>query len=174
MSDIRTTSAPYASVPNHRARRYETVGTVRVVDPSRLNWLWITYNTVEELVRVGRDGAAEPAAMSGYCWVDDRTLEIDVREDNRFADDTPLDVAAVKRSFDELMRWEYLHPPGTQFNYARGTTLEIVDERQVRIVFPEPDGLAVGKLRAMHVMSHAFWDGPGFGYQRNGTGDGRW
>lgn len=62
---------------------------------------------------MGRDGAAEPAAMSGYRWVDDRTLEIDVREDNRFADGTLLDVAAVKRSFDELMRWEYPHPPGS-------------------------------------------------------------
>ncbi len=42
------------------------------------------------------------------------------------------------------------------------------------MVFSEPDGLAVGKLRAMYIMSNAFWDGPGFGYARNGTGDGRW
>lgn len=65
-------------------RTAEPMGTVRVVDPSALNWLYITYNTVEELVRVDTNGAVQPAAMSGYRWKDDRTLEIDVREGNRF------------------------------------------------------------------------------------------
>ena len=54
-------------------------GTVHVVDPSPLNWLWITYNTVEELVRVDPDDYAEPAAMSAWRWVDDRPLEVDLR-----------------------------------------------------------------------------------------------
>ena len=33
-----------------KGRAHEPVGTVHVVDPSPLNWLHITYNTVEELV----------------------------------------------------------------------------------------------------------------------------
>jgi ABC-type transport system substrate-binding protein len=81
--------------------RSEPVGTLHVVDPSALNWLWITYNTVEELVRVGQSGLIEPAAMSGYRWTDDRTLEIDVREGNVFPDGEPLTAATVKRTFDE-------------------------------------------------------------------------
>lgn len=52
--------------------RGEPVGAVKVVDPSPLNWLWITYNTVEELVRVGPSGLIEPAAMSAYRWADAR------------------------------------------------------------------------------------------------------
>nr|MBA3321558.1 hypothetical protein [Pyrinomonadaceae bacterium] len=59
------------------------VGTIHVVDRSPLNWLYITYNTVEELVRVSPDGAIEPAAMKTYSWANDRTLEVEVREDNR-------------------------------------------------------------------------------------------
>lgn len=61
-----------------RVRR-EPRGTVRVVDPNPLNWLYITYNTVEEAVPVTKGGKVRPAAMSRYHWRDDRTLEITVR-----------------------------------------------------------------------------------------------
>ncbi len=47
-------------------------------------------------------------------------------------------------------------------------------ERSVRIRFPEPDGLVLGKLRAMHVMSTRFWEEVGFGYARDGNGEGHW
>ena len=55
-------------------RAREPAGTVRVVDPSPLNWLYITYNTVEELVRVDTRGKIRPAAMRSYRWKDARTL----------------------------------------------------------------------------------------------------
>ena len=42
-------------------RGTEPAGTIHVVDPSPLNWLWITYNTVEELVKVSRQGKPRPA-----------------------------------------------------------------------------------------------------------------
>ncbi len=89
-----------------KGRRGEPAGTVHVVDPSPLNWLYITYNTVEELVRVSPEGITVPAAMKGYRWKDDRTLEVDLREGNRFQDGEPLTAATVKRAFDEVFRWE--------------------------------------------------------------------
>ncbi len=155
-------------------RGREPVGAVNVVDPNELNWLYITYNTVEELVRVDPDGNVEPAAMKSYRWTDDRTLQVEVREGERFPDGEPLTAHSVKRAFDEVMRWAAPHPPGTQFNLHPETRLEVVGERRVRFVFPEPDGLALGKLRAMHIMSTRFWDTIGFGYERNGTGEGHW
>ena len=66
------------------------------------------------------------------------------------------------------------HPPGTHFNLHPATTCEVTGEFAVRFRFPVVDGAAVGKLRAMHLMSPGFWAGPGFGYARNGTGEGRW
>lgn len=150
------------------------VGTIHVVDPNPLNWLYVTYNTVEELVRVSRDGEVEPAAMRTYRWTDDRTLEVEVRDDERFPDGEALTARSVKRAFDEMFRWRAPHPPGTQFNLDPRTTCEVTGELSVRFHLPEPDGIALGKLRAMHVMSTAFWDGPGFGYARNQTGEGRW
>lgn len=129
------------------------VGTVNVVDSHPLNWLYITYNTVEEPVRVSPDGIVEPAAMSDFRWTDGCTLEIDVREGEVFPDGQPLTARRASRAFDEVMRWASPHPPGTQFNLALDTTLEVTGEHRVRLHFPEPDGPALGKLRAMHVMS---------------------
>ena len=154
--------------------RSAPVGTVRVVDYSPLNWLYITYNTVEELVRVSPQGKAIPAAMDMYHWIDNQTLEITIKAGNVFQDGTPLASASVKRSFDEVMRWQSPHPPGTQFNLWPGTRFEMIDDRKFRLHFPRPDGLALGKLRAMHLMDDRFWDGISFGYQRNGSGEGHW
>ncbi len=94
-------------------RKDVPVGTVNVVDPSPLNWLHITYNTVEELVRLTTQGKIRPAAMRRYRWADDRTLDVRVREGERFPDGEPLTAHTVKRSFEEMMRWTAPHPPGT-------------------------------------------------------------
>ena len=157
-----------------KGRRGEPAGTVHVVDPSPLNWLYITYNTVEELVRVSPEGITVPAAMESYRWKDDRTLEVDLREGNRFQDGEPLTAATVKRAFDEVFRWEAPHPPGTHFNIDPRTRCEVAGEHRVRLHLPEPDGLVLGKLRAVHLMSTRFWNGPGFGYARDASGEGHW
>jgi ABC-type transport system substrate-binding protein len=149
-------------------------GKIFVVDTSPINWLYITYNTVEELVRVNHDGAIEPAAISTYHWVDDHTLEVRIREEEVFPDGEPLNAESVKRSFDEQMRWAAPHPPGTHFNPHSQTRCVITGDRTVRFLLPEPDGLMLGKLRATHIMSTRFWNEIGFGYARNGTGEGHW
>jgi ABC-type transport system substrate-binding protein len=154
--------------------RPEPRGTVRVVNPNPLNWLYITYNTVEEPVRVTRRGKVRPAAMSRYRWRGDRTLEITVRDGERFADGSPLDADSVRHAFDEQIRWISPHPPGTHLNIDRRTRAEVVDERTVRLHLPEVDGLALGKLRATHVMSERFWRDVGFGYAREQSGEGHW
>jgi len=154
--------------------RGRTAGTIKVVDPNRLNWLYITYNTVEELVRVTPKGLTEPAAMKSFRWKDDKTLEVEVRRDETFADGTPLNSATVRKAFDEMMRWRAPHPPGSHFNIDPRTRLEVTGEYSVRFHYPEVDGLALGKLRAMHLMSERFWNEVGFGYSRDGSGEGHW
>ncbi len=162
------------SVLTGGGRAGEPSGTIHIVDPSPLNWLWIQYNTSEELVRVSSNGHIEPAAMENYRWADNRTLEIEVREDERFPDGEPLTAAGVKHSFDEAIRWKAPHPPGTHFNIDPRTSCEVTGERTVRFHFPDPDGLALGKLRAYHIMSTRFWEELGFWYARTGTGEGHW
>lgn len=169
------------SVLTGEGRAGEPSGAVHVVDPSSLNWLYITYNTVEELVRVNENGTIKGAAMSGYNWADDLTFEVDLREGERFPDGEPLTTDTVKRSFDEAMRGTGPHPPGTHFNIDPRTSCEVTGERSLRFHLPEPDGLILGKLRAYHIMSTQFWimstqfwKEIGFGYRRNGNGEGHW
>lgn len=152
----------------------EVTGKINVVDPSALNWLYITYNTVEELVRVDQDGKTQPAAMHSYRWVNNRTLEIRIRSGEHFPDGEPVTTATVKRAFDEMFRWKTPHPPGTQFNLDPRTAFEIAGPDTIRLKLPRPDGFALGKLRAMHIMSSRFWNEWGFGYRRLGTGEGLW
>ncbi len=152
----------------------EPTGRIKVVDPNALNWLYITYNTVEELVRVDQTGKIQPAVMKSYRWVNNRTLEIQIRRNERFPDGEPVTTATVKRAFDEMCRWKNPHPPGTQFNLDPMPTLEISGPDTIRLKFSRPDGFALGKLRAMHIMSSRFWSELGFGYLRQGTGEGLW
>lgn len=152
----------------------QPVGTVRIVDPNPLNWLYITYNTVEESIRVAPGGKAVPAAITAYHWTNPLTLELKIRENNVFADGTPVTSHSFKRAFDEMIQWRSPHPPGTHFNHDPGTTLDVTGEYSVTMHLPKPDGGAVGKLRAMHIMSDRFWNEIGFGYKRNGSGEGHW
>lgn len=149
-------------------------GAVHVVDPNPLNWLYITYHTVEELVRVTKQGKIRPAAMSRYRWVDERTLEVHVRPDEFFPDGQPLTAESVKQAFDEQVRWVAPHPPGTHFNIDRSARCEITGPRTACFHLPEVDGLMLGKLRATHVTSERFWHDVGFGYARDQSGEGHW
>ncbi len=159
---------------SEREAASKPAGKVNAVDLNPLNWLYITYNTAEELVRFDQAGKMQPAAMESYRWLNSRTIEIKVRRNERFPDGEELTSASVKQAFDEMMRWRAPHPPGTHFNLDSETKLEITGSDTVRIILPKPDGLALGKLRAMHIMSSGFWNDPGFGYKRRGSGEGVW
>lgn len=149
-------------------------GTVHVVDPHPLNWLFITWNTMEEPVRTDDEGHIVGAVMRDSRWVDDRTLEVTVRQGVRFQDGETLTAGHVKRAFDEVQRWKAPHPPGTSLNFHPGARCEVIGADTCRFVFPEPDGLALAKFRGMHVPSTRFWEEEGFGYRALGHAEGHW
>lgn len=150
------------------------VGEIRIVDPNPLNWLFITWNTVEEPVRTDADGNIVGAAMQDFRWIDDTTLEVDIRQGVRFQDGEALTAEHFVRSFVEVQRWKAPHPPGTYLNWHPETIVEVVDDHKVRMRFPEPEGLALGKFRGMHIMNTRFWDELGYGYEKTGTGEGHY
>jgi ABC-type transport system substrate-binding protein len=77
------------------------VGTVHVVDPHPLNWLFITWNTMEEPVRTDERGNIVGACMEGsHC--EGSTLVVKVREGVRFQDGEPL--TAQQRIEEEAWR----------------------------------------------------------------------
>jgi ABC-type transport system substrate-binding protein len=165
------TSTQAASSP----RRWQVpTGIIHVVDPSPLNWLFVTWNTMEEPIRVDQDGRVVHALATNARWPDDRTLELDLRAGVRFQDGEPFTAHSVKQNFDEMQRWTAPHPPGTWINFPPESVCEVVDDRTVQFRFPGPDGLAIGKMRGFHIASSAFWNDIGFGYKKFGSGEGHW
>jgi ABC-type transport system substrate-binding protein len=162
------------AVPTVPGEERSPAGVIHVVDPSPLNWLWITFNTMEEPVRAAPDGRLVPALAAAMRWLDGSTLELELRQDVRFQDGAPFTGGSVVRNWFEMIRWAAPHPPGTWLNFPWGTRLEPVNDQVVRLCFPCPDGLAPYKLRAFHQASLAFWRELGFGYTRTGSGEGHW
>ena len=147
---------------------------INIVDPSPVNWLSITWNTMEELVRVDKDGRTVPTLAQSYRWVDATTMEFKLRKGVSFQDGEPFNAKMFRRSFDEVQKSTNPHPPGAFLNFAKDTKLEIVDDYTVRFVFPSTDSAAIMKFRGMHVASTKFWNTNGFKNKKTGNAEGNW
>lgn len=149
--------------------------TVTVVDPSPVNWLSVTWNTMEEVIRVDKDGKPQPALATDWKWNADGTeLTLNLRKGVVFQDGEKFDAKVFRKAFDQVQRWESPHPPGSFLNYDKATKLEIVDDYTVKFTLPKPDGAFFMKLRGMHVGSSAFWDKLAFVNTTKKNAEGNW
>ena len=165
-----TSTAPARATDEGRT----PVGTLRVFDPHPLNWLFITWNTMEEPVRTDHEGFTVMALAESAVWRDELTLEVTVREGARFQDGEPCTAHSIKQNFDEVQRWAAPHPPGTYLNFHPDSECTVEGERRCVFRFPQPDGLVLGKFRGFHIASPSFWQTHGFGYKKTGSGEGHW
>ncbi|MDP9398912.1 MAG: ABC transporter substrate-binding protein [Actinomycetota bacterium] len=151
--------------------RATPTGTIHIVDPSPLNWLFITWNTMEEPVRTDQDGRIVHALAESSRWIDERTLELRLRSGVQFQDGERFTAHNIKQHFDEMQRWPAPHPPGTWLNFPPESVAEVADDNTIRFHLPEPDALAPTKFSGFHIASSAFWgpNGPGFGYKKFGS-----
>ena len=147
---------------------------INVVDPSPVNWLSITWNTMEELVRVNKDGRTVPTLAESYRWVNDTTMEFKLRKGVSFQDGELFNAKVLRRSFDEVQKAVNPHPPGAFLNFPKETRFEVVDDYTVRFVFPAADSGAIMKFRGMHVASTKFWNTNAFKNKKSGNAEGNW
>ena len=77
-----TTTAPQAAPQTDVTGA--PIGTVHVVDPHPLNWLFVTWNTMEEPVRTDHDGHIVLALAEEAVWRDDGSFAVTVRAGARF------------------------------------------------------------------------------------------
>jgi peptide/nickel transport system substrate-binding protein len=71
-------------------------GELRVVDRSPLNWTYITLNVFEHLIELDKDGQLVPCLALGWQWLDERTLEVTLRQGVIFHDSEVFDAEIVK------------------------------------------------------------------------------
>jgi ABC-type transport system substrate-binding protein len=138
-------------------------GELRIVDKHPFNWIWITMNVFEHLVEVDKDGALVPRLAASWQWLDDRTLEVALRQGVTFHNGEVLDAEIVKLNWEENTRQRQPHIVGEFMNFPAGSRLEIVTPQIVRFRFPEPDGGALAKLSVMHLANRQFYRDFGWG-----------
>jgi ABC-type transport system substrate-binding protein len=163
-----------SAVATQAATTYGPDNTVTIVDPSPVNWLSVTWMTMEEADRVDLAGKTQPALAESWKWVNPTTLEVKLRKDVKYQDGTPFTAKNMKTAFDKVNDWSQPHPPGKFLNWAKGSELKIKDDYTIDIVLPEPDSAAFMKLRGMHVPSDAFWQKLGFVDKKTGSANGHW
>jgi ABC-type transport system substrate-binding protein len=138
-------------------------GELRIVDTDPLNWAWITWNVFDHLVELDKDGKLVPRLATGWRWLDDRTLEMTLRQGVKFHNGEVFDADIVKLNLDENTRLQQPHRSGDYLNFTPGSRLEIIDPHTVRFVFPEPDGGALARLILMHIGNRQFYREFGWG-----------
>ena len=158
----------------HGAVTYGPDNTVTVSDPSPVNWLSVTWMTMEEANAVDLEGKDVHALAESWKWLNPTTLELKLRKDVKYQDGTPFTAKNMKTAFDKVNEWKSPHPPGKFLNYAKGSEMKIKDDYTIDLLLPEPDSAALMKLRGMHVPSNGFWDKLGFVDKKTGTAEGHW
>ena len=138
-------------------------GELHVVDKHPFNWVWITLNVFEHLMEVDKDGTLVPRLATGWQWLDDRTLEVKLRQGVTFHNGEKFDVEIVKLNWEENTKRRQPHIIGNFVNFKPGSKLQIVDSRTIRFIFPEPDGGALVKLSVMHIGNRQFYREVGWG-----------
>ncbi len=138
-------------------------GELRIVDTDPLNWAWIAWNVFEHLVELDKDGNLVPRLATSWRWLDDRTLEMPLRQGVKFHNGEVFDADIVKLNWEENTRLQQAHRSGEYLNFTPGSRLEIIDPQTVRFVFPEPDGGVLAKLTLMHMANRQFYRDFGWG-----------
>jgi ABC-type transport system substrate-binding protein len=141
-------------------------GELRIVDKNPLNWVYIVYNVFEHLMELDKDGTLLPRLATGWRWLDERTLEVALRQGVKFHNGEVFDADVVKLNWEENTRLRQPFRPGTFLNFKPGSRLEIIDPYTVRFVFPEPDGGALAKISFLHIGNRQFYNEVGWG-ERN-------
>ena len=138
-------------------------GELRIVDKSPLNFVAMVYNVFEHFMDLDRDGTLVPRLATRWQWMNDRTLEVTLRQGVRFHNGEVFDAEIVKLNWEENTRLRQPFRGGVFLNFKPGSHLEILDPYTVRFVFPEPDGGALAKITAMHFANRQFYRELGWG-----------
>jgi ABC-type transport system substrate-binding protein len=142
-------------------------GELRIVDKNPLNWTYIANNNVfEHLMELDTEGVLVPRLATSWRWLDERTLEVTLRQGVRFHNGEIFDAEIVKLNWEENTRLQQPFRTGTFMNFKPGSRLEILDPYTVRFVFPESDGGVLAKLMLVHLGNRQFYRDVGWG-ERN-------
>ena len=138
-------------------------GELRIVDKHSMNWISITLNVFEHLMELDKDGTLVPRLATDWQWLDDRILEVKLRQGVKFHNGEKFDAEIVRLNWEENTKRRQPHILGQYMNFKPGSKLQIVDPQTIRFVFSEPDGGVLVKLSVMHIGNRQFYREVGWG-----------
>ncbi len=128
-----------------------------------MSWVSIAWNVFEHLIEYAPDGTMVPGLATQWQWLDDRTLEVKLRQGVKFHNGEVFDAEIVKLNWEENIRLRQPHIAGAFMNFKPGLHLDIIDPYTVRFRFSEPDGGVMLKLSFLHIANRQFYRELGWG-----------
>ena len=138
-------------------------GELRIVDKHPLNWQWIVLNIFEHLVEFDKDGQLVPRLATEWRWLDERSLELTLRQGVKFHNGEVFDAEIVKLNVEESAQLRHSFHLGNYLQFKPGLRIEIRDPYILRFHFPEPDGAALFRLSFIHIANRQFYREFGWG-----------
>ena len=138
-------------------------GELRVVDRDLSNFGAITFTVFEHLLELDQDGQLVPRLATGWQWLDDRTLEVRLRQGVKFHNGEVFDADIVKLNVEETQQLSHAFYLGQYLKFNPGLRMEIRDPYTLRFHFPEPDGAALARLSYIHMANRQFFREFGWG-----------
>ncbi len=138
-------------------------GELRVVDRDLSNFGAITFTVFEHLLELDQDGQLVPRLATGWQWLDDRTLDMRLRQGVKFHNGEVFDADIVKLNVEETNQLSHAFYLGQYLKFNPGLRMEIRDPYTLRFHFPEPDGAALARLSYIHMANRQFFREFGWG-----------
>lgn len=133
-------------------------GELRIVDKRPFFGWSIVQSSVEHLGEIDLDGTLVPRLATGWRWLDERTLEMSLRQGVTFHNGEVFDAEIVKRNWDEHIRLRAYYGEGLiWWTFPPASRLELLDPYTVRFVLPGPDAAALVKLSYMPITNRQFY-----------------
>jgi peptide/nickel transport system substrate-binding protein len=131
-------------------------GELRSVEKTPDHWVSSTFHVFEHLVELDKHGTLVPRLATGWQWLDERTLEVTLRQGGQLPNGEGFDAEIVRLNWEENLCLQQPHMIGEFLNCKPGSRLEIIDAQTLRFIFPEPDGGALVKLALAHIANRQF------------------
>jgi peptide/nickel transport system substrate-binding protein len=131
-------------------------GELRIVDKNLSNFGTIVFNVFEHLLELDKDGKLVPHLATSWQWLDERTLEMRLRQGVTFHNGEVFDAEIVKLNVEETTQLRHAFYLGEYLNFKPGLRIELLGPYTLRFVFAEPDGAALARLSYVHIANRQF------------------
>jgi peptide/nickel transport system substrate-binding protein len=136
--------------------RVKPKGTLKVVDlyfPSTS----IIFNYAEALAMFDKNNDLTPGLAQDWRWINDRTLEFELRQGVYFHNGEKFNADAVRVNWNAYKEMPNPMFSGQLLGISKQSALDVVDEHTIRFHFIEPDGLALFKIARFFLFAPAYF-----------------